>query len=104
MPPAPSGAPTSVNVSLVTSSSVIVRWGAVDCIHRNGNITGYLVQYQVQEDINSSLTVNTTERKLVITGLHLSTTYTVQVAAITRAGNGGYSKAAVITTIGIIIP
>ena len=45
IPPAPSAPPTSVNVSDVTPSSITVQWGPVDCIHRNGDITGYSVQY-----------------------------------------------------------
>ena len=45
IPPAPFTPPTSVSVSEVTSSSITVQWGPVDCIHRNGNITGYSMQY-----------------------------------------------------------
>ena len=41
-PPVPS-APTSVATSDVTSSNITVQWGPVDCIHRNGDITGYSV-------------------------------------------------------------
>ena len=48
LPPAPSAAPTSVSVSEDTSSSITVQWGAVDCIHHNGDITGYSVLYGVQ--------------------------------------------------------
>ena len=70
-----------MNVSGVTSSSITVQWGPVDCIHRNGNITGYKVKYGGK--IHGS-----TETKYVITGLH---TYAVQVAAINNAGIGVYS-------------
>ena len=37
----PSAPPISVSVSEVTSSSITVQWGPVDCIHRNGDITDY---------------------------------------------------------------
>ena len=45
---APSAPPTTVSTSNVTNSSIIVKWGPVLCIHRNGNITGYTVQYEAQ--------------------------------------------------------
>jgi len=44
----PSSSPTSIQATDGHSSSITVQWGAVDCIHRNGDITGYSVQYGVQ--------------------------------------------------------
>ena len=29
----------------MTSTAITVQWGEVDCVHRNGDITGYTVQY-----------------------------------------------------------
>ena len=43
---APSSPPTSVS-AFGAPTSIIVQWMAVDCIHRNGNITGYSVRYGV---------------------------------------------------------
>ena len=93
--PAPSAAPTSVRISAVTSSSITVQWGAVDCIHHNGDITGYSVQYGVQgsgsmETINCVLGNNMTEATL--SGLTPSTVYSIQVAAVNGAGVGAYSN------------
>ena len=92
--PVPFAAPTSVNISAVTTSTITVEWGAVDCIHHNGDITGYSVQYGVQdsgrmETINVSGN-NVTEATL--SGLTQSTVYTIQVAAVNGAGVGVYSN------------
>ena len=93
IPPAPSAAPTSVGESGVTSSTITVQWGAVDCIHHNGDITGYSVRYGVQgsgstqtRDVSGGDTRQTT-----IPDLNPSTTYSIQVAALNSAGIGGYS-------------
>ena len=88
MPPAPSAPPSSVSVSEVTSSSITVQWGPVDCIHRNGDITGYSVQYGSK---TVSVSGDSSGGMYVISGLMPSTTYSIQVAAKTSAGTGPYS-------------
>ena len=99
---APSAAPTSVRESGVTSSSITVQWGAVDCIHHNGDITGYSVRYGVQgsgstqtSDVSGGDTRQTT-----IPGLNTSTTYSIEVAAVNSAGIGEYSTSHIIQTAG----
>ena len=92
-PPAPSAAPISVSVFEVTSSSITVQWGAVDCIHRNGDITGYSVRYGVQGS-GSTQTVSISGSGAIqtaISGLESSTTYSIEVAAVNNAGTGDYS-------------
>ena len=79
----------------VTSSNITVQWGTVNCIQRNGDITGYSVRYGVQGD-GSTQTVSvsggdTTET--TISGLDSSTNYTIEVAAVNSAGTGVYSNA-----------
>ena len=94
IPPAPSAPPTSVSVSEVTSSSITVQWGPVDCIHHNGDITGYSVQYgEVGSGSTQTMPVSRTLRRYVISDLMSSTTYSIQVAAETSAGPGQYSAA-----------
>ena len=46
----PSAAPSPVSVSQVTLSTIIVQWEDVECIHRNGNITGYRSLYLLSYD------------------------------------------------------
>ena len=78
----------------MTSSSITVQWGAVDCIHHNGDITGYSLQYGVVGSGNTqiisvsggSVTVAT------ISTLMPSTTYSIQVAAVNSAGIGDFSN------------
>ena len=93
-PPAPSAPPTSVSTSAVTSSSITVQWGAVDCIHRNGDITGYSVRYGEQgsgstqtESVSGGATTEAT-----ISGLAAGTNYSIEVAAGNSAGTGVYSN------------
>ena len=93
--PAPSAPPTSVSTSDVTSS-ITVQWGAVDCIHRNGDITGYSVRYGVQGSAEGDRTVvmasgDSSGGMYEISGLTPSTTYTIEVAAVNSAGTGEYS-------------
>ena len=97
-PPAPSAAPTSVSVSEVISSSITVQWGAVDCIHRNGDITGYSVRYGVQTESVSGGGATQT----IISGLTASTQYSIEVAAVNNAGTGVYSNVIMQLTQGII--
>ena len=100
---APSASPTSVNVSEVTSSSITVQWGAVDCIHRNGDITGYSVRYGVQGSAVGDRTVEMVSgadtTQTTISELSPSTTYSIEVAAVNSAGTGMYSDPPVIVEI-----
>ena len=65
----------------------------MDCLHQNGNITGYLVQYGVQGSrITQRINVEggvTTEA--IITYLYPTTNYSIEVAAVNSAGTGVYS-------------
>ena len=91
---APSTAPTCVSVSEVTSTSITVQWGTVDCIHRNGDITGYTVRYGVQGN-GSTQTVNVSgggSTQTIIFGLNPSTNYTIEVAAVNSVGTGVYNN------------
>ena len=99
-PPAPSAPPTSVRTSAVTSTSIAVQWGAVDCIHRNGNITGYSVQYGVRQEVDvSGGTTNGTN----ITELESAATYEIQVAAVNSNGTGVYSDPVFVLTSGELL-
>jgi len=101
-PPAPSAPPTSVSISDVTSSSITVQWGAVDCIHRNGDITGYSVRYGVQgsgstqtESVSGGASTEAT-----ISGLEAGTIYDIEVAAANMVGTGVYSDPLTVLTSG----
>ena len=98
LPQVPSAPPTYVRVSEVTSSSITVQWGPVDCIHRNGDITSYSVQYgEVEPESGLQEVAN---RRATITGLTPSTEYAVSAAAINNNGTGVYSDEVVQKTAG----
>ena len=91
---APTTAPTCVSVSEVTSTSITVQWGEVDCIHRNGDITGYTVRYEVQGN-GSTQTVNVSggeATQTTISELTPSTNYSIEVAAVNSVGTGVYNN------------
>ena len=87
IPLAPSAAPTNVDVSEVTSSSITVQWGAVPCIHRNG---GYSLQYGSE---TMSVSGDFSGGMYVISNLEPSTFYSIQVAAMNDDLIGPYSTA-----------
>ena len=102
-PPVPSAPPTSVSTSDVTSSSIAVQWGAVDCIHRNGDITGYSVRYGVQGSGSTqteSVSGGATTEGSTISGLTPSTSYSIEVAAVNSVGTGEYSSSITTETDG----
>ena len=98
---APSAPPADVRVLVNGSTSITVQWGSVPCRQRNGEITGYLVQY---------VTVGSSEpQSMVVSGdsssggtatisVSKQTMYTVQVAAVNSAGTGEYSDLLTIET------
>ena len=79
-----------MSVLAVTSSSITVQWDALDCIHHNGDITGYSVQYGVQGS-GSTQTIYISGGSVYISSLMPSTTYSIQVAAVNSADTGVYS-------------
>ena len=85
---------------------VRVWWGAVDCRHRNGEITGYAVRYGEEGSSEGDRTVlmvssgNSSGGTTIITGLAPATLYVVQVAAVNSAGTGVYSSATFVDTKG----
>ena len=88
----------------MTSSSVIVQWGPVDCIHRNGDITGYLVQYGVQGSGNTqTMKVGGATTETTISGLMQLTNYSIEVAAVNIINTGMYSIPLSVITKGELI-
>ena len=79
----------------MTSSNITVQWEPVDCIHHNGDITGYSVQYGTE---TMSVSGDSSGGMYVISGLMPSTTYSIQVAAETSAGTGPYSDSLIAPT------
>ena len=84
LPPAPSAAPDPVTVTGATSSSITVQWGEVECIDRNGEITGYSVRYSGGGSTQTmSVSGDFSGGMYVISNLESSITYSIEVAAVT---------------------
>ena len=91
-------------VASVTSSTITVVWGEVPCIHQNGDITGYSVQYEVTgSGSTESMAVDgdSDGGMATISGLEAATMYEYQVAGTTSAGPGEYSTPMTTLTSGI---
>ena len=102
-PPAPSAAPADLIFLSSTSSSISIQWEAVPCIHRNGNITGYVIQYKEVDEgmfINEMVTEN--QREANISGFTSSTLYDIRIAAVNSAGTGPFTSF-IATTSGVYI-
>ena len=97
IPPAPSAAPTNVDVPVINSTAITVQWEMIPCIEQNGDITGYIVRYgsQTQSVSGGSVTETT------ISNLTPSTTYNIRVASMNDADTGDFSSNLFIITAGI---
>ena len=93
---APTGPPTSITTSS-TPTTITVEWGEVECIHRNGDITGYSVRVVTSSEGGRVISVGDL-RQATISGLSPFTEYIVSVAAVNNAGIGVYSNGATIRT------
>ena len=92
----PSAAPSSVGVSKVTSSTVSVQWGPVECVHQNGDITGYSLQYGETGNTNIKTTIfvpGASATETTITNLVSNTSYEISIAATNSEGAGPRSTA-----------
>ena len=82
--------------------TIIIRWGPVPCIKRNSNIKGYTVRYSRGGGSTVSVSVSGTgqsERTYTATLLVRSTSYSIQVAAVTSTGvTGPFSTTVTETT------
>ena len=103
-PPAPYAPPSFVSVSDITSTSIAVQWGPVDCIDHNGEITGYLVRYGVIRTGNTQVfnVSGGVITETAIFGLKASTIYFIEVAAMNRAGSKVFSNSTSVRTSGMV--
>ena len=70
----------------------------MDCIHHNGDITSYLLQYEVQES-GDTHTHTSSGEQATISNLKSYTTYSIKVAAVNSAGTGEFSTAIMTLTL-----
>ena len=77
--------------------SISVSWIAIECIHQNGRITGYEVEFQRADGtaITDGEVVGTT---FTASGLRPFTDYTFRVAGVNSAGIGTFTNTITIHT------
>ena len=98
---APSAPPSSVRVSVESSTAITVQWGPVKpCDQQNGAITGYSVRYGEVGTSEGERRVEMASgnSKTTVSRLTKETVYTVEVAAETSSGTGVYSEPLTIET------
>ena len=93
----PSGSPESVSFGTVTLTSITVQWTEVPCSDRNGEITGYTVEYSSTTPPTTNTMSGSSSRELVVGGLLPRTSYTFTVRA-ERAASHSTSATAFTST------
>jgi len=83
----PSGVPTLSSVTAPDLDSLLIEWTELDCIERNGIITGYDIRVTpYDEDFNAGDTIDfrviAPVRMLLISNLSINTPYGIDIRAI----------------------
>ena len=83
--------------TVLSSTEIMVTWGIVPPIDKNGVITIYEVLYQPQETFNGVIrdsTVNVTAPNMSVVLINVEdyVNYTISVRAYTSVGEGPYSE------------
>eukprot|EP00056_Hartaetosiga_gracilis_P010860 m.161638 g.161638 ORF g.161638 m.161638 type:complete len:1374 (-) comp13402_c0_seq7:1641-5762(-) len=89
----------SVSFSSVTSTSLTMTFGMISALEANGDIVGYMVEYQVQGDSSSRRTAFHPTRMFTLLDLHPAYVYVIRVGAQTSAGLGPFSEAKTVQTL-----
>ena len=76
------GAPQSVRVTAVNSTTVNVSWSEVQCFNGSGAVTHYLVQYQPTCCSRAVQNITTDGLVQVVSGLKPNAVYRFRVAAV----------------------
>ena len=72
----------------------------MECIDRNGKITGYKVQLERENGDVMSMSIRGTATESTVSKLESSTTYDIRVAAVNSAGRGVFSSNLNVSTSG----
>ena len=91
-----------MNVTGETSSTISVQWGSVPCIHQNGDITGYSVQYGLMGSGQKPVTLNIPEMEVTLLNLTPETSYWITVAAVNTEGTGVSTNISAKTSAGTV--
>ena len=84
-----------VKVEILESSSVSITWKSIPERFRNGIIKGYHIEYHPEDENKTAVpkvNVNENFTSHILTSLRKFTTYTIKMAAYTKAGTGPLVK------------
>lgn len=84
-----------VEVEILESSSVSITWERIPERFRNGIIKGYYIEYHPEDENKTAVpkvNVNENFTSHILTSLRKFTTYTIKMAAYTKAGTGPLVK------------
>ena len=84
---APNGRPHNLQI-MVTSRRIVASWEPINCIERNGQITGYEVSCREEGEMPSGQLNFTTSLTFTCEGLTPARTYIFHVAGVNTNGSG----------------
>ncbi|CAK9251217.1 unnamed protein product, partial [Sphagnum jensenii] len=90
----PSSGPDSVVVKATSSTTIVVDWGEMTKVDRNGILQGFKVKYTSFKSSDSTqykIIESNQTRTTTLTELKKYTTYRISVCGFTHAGDGVYS-------------
>ena len=71
-------------------TSITISWQPVDCLQQNSPITSYKIRYTETSITTGPIT--TTDTSFVATSLFPGTSYTFEIAAVNKEGDGPYQQ------------
>jgi hypothetical protein len=97
---APSGIPGPISFTDVNLTSITLQWSELPCSDRNGEITGYTVEYSstTPPHTNTVTVSGSSNTRLVVGGLLPRTSYTISVRAQGAAASGSATTSATTAT------
>ena len=88
----PSGHPLNLTLIIINSTYVSLHWERVECSKRNGNITGYIVQYHNDNNLLMVTVHGEDTLSVDLSGLVQPQTYSIGVAAMNNRGKGPFAN------------
>lgn len=98
----PTSPPLNITFRLQSPTTVAFTWEAPSPLHRNGYITHYSVQFRRRSSESSADDRNTSQTRMVFSGLDEKSDYTMRVRACTAKGCGPWSQNLTASTPGDI--
>ena len=95
----PSGPPTKVTSTALTSDSILLSWAAPLLPERNGDITGYIINVTNLDSGATQQFTTSTPANFTVPNLRPFTVYVVTISARTAVGMGPFSGVVSVQTL-----